>query len=382
MPTTAIALPGVQYSAQWWRQAVVGGTYAHAGNSISVMPGVVVGLEVVGMSGSRVSIGQGIAVVSPSDGVRGSYQVASDEVVTLQLPPADTVYSRLDAIVLRVRDAAWGDSTTGATIEAIAGTPSVSPVAPPTPAGALLLAYAQVPTSGAVAAIDQRLWTSAIGGVMSGTREQRLALPTAHLRPGQSFTENTDAPAASPPGKQGQTWRWNGSEWTPQFVTGFRAYVGYVQREFSFDYTLAIPAGTVYAMPLRRAHGARWDERNNLNCSIINGFNIQVPISGRYRIQYGMTPQAADRDVRFAIAIRTGTVATQLDQGSIGTPAGTIIAEDRSQGSTSRLTEVQQFQLAAGDHISATVWHPETTTRNIYYENPFTSFVDVTRLGD
>lgn len=376
MAVTAIALPGATYSAQWWRQAMIGSIYAHAENSITCMPGVVVGMLPTGITGARVIVEPGQCVVSPAHGPRGSYVVASDTTVTLQLAPADSTYSRIDAVAVRVRDHAFdGSGATDAAIVAVTGTPSASPVAPTIPDGTLLLAHVTVPTSGNASAVDRRLWTSAIGGNMGGSQAQRLALSTANLRPGQTFTELD-------PATLGQTWRWNGTHWTPQFITGFRAYLGFVQREFSFDYTFAVPAGRVIAMPLRRAWGSRWDERNNLDCTVVNGYNIRVPLPGRYRIQYGMATQPDDRDIRFAIAIRTGVVATESDQGTIGTPVGTILAEDRSQGSTTRMTEVQQYQLAAGAHISATVWHNDTVTKSVYYENPFTSFVDITRLGD
>lgn len=394
MAVTAIALPGTSYSAQYWRQSVIGGIYAHAANNITAIPGAVVGLRVSGIGGSQAQVEPGICVVSPSDGPRGSYQVASDAVVTLTLASPDTVYSRVDAIIVRVRDAAFGDATTGATIEAVTGTPSVSPVAPATPDGALLLGHVTVQPSGATAAIDQRLWTAAIGGVMSGTRAQRLALPTLGLRPGQSFTENADAPGAVPPGEIGQTWRWNGTQWLPQFITGFRAYIGQVMRPFSWDYQMAIEAGRVIALPLRKAHGAVFDERNNLDCTVVNGTNIRVPYAGRYRMVASVAADSKTTPAEFFLGIRRNLNAAAgspgTDIGAIGHTAGTLLDEQpRYMGDTAanashtvHAIEVPQFRLAANDTLSVTLWHNATSTQQLRYENPYVAYLDITRLGD
>lgn len=398
MAVTALALPGEEYTAQEWRQQVHGGLYTHAGNSITAHPGVVVGLDVTGASGARALVGSGVAVISPSHGPRGSYLLASDSVLTLNLAPADTVYSRWDAVVARVRDAAWGDASTAATIEAITGTPSVSPTYPPVPDGTLLLAYVEVPTSGTTAAVDQRLWTSAIGGAMSGTRAQRLALPTSHLRPGQTYTENADAPTATPPGKVGQTWRWTGAQWVPDFVAGYRAYIGQVMRPFSWSYSISVPAGRVYALPLRKAHGAGFDERNNLPCTITNGANVVVPYSGRYRIRASLAAPAQTTPAEFILGIRLNLNAavgtepgTKTDIGAVGSSsAGSILDEQpkymgavaANANHTMHVVEVPTYELAAGDSLSVSLWQNSTATQYAIYENPFIAYLDVTRLGD
>lgn len=364
-----------------------GAMFAHTGNSVSVQPGVVAGLEAGGASGARVIVGQGTGVLTPVDGMRGSYLVASDAVETINLAPPDSVYSRRDAIVVRVRDAAFGDSTTGATIEAVTGSPSVSPVAPPVPDGTLLLGWAVVPPSGAVSVIDARLWTSAIGGAMSGTREQRLALPTTHLRPGQTWTENAD----SETGRKGQTWRWNGELWTPQFVQGWYGFMGVAQNNFQWVVAdqLDVPSGRLISIPIGKATGSGFDERNDLPCTILSGRNVAVPYPGRYKVK--ATIAAPTADATFTLGIYKSLAATTADQGAVGAPkpGSQLLAENKGYvgpaslpGPVTLVTTVEQYALAAGDTLSPTIWQGSGSTRKIWQGNPYACWFEIKRLGD
>ena len=153
----------------------------HPGAAID-LDRVVAGLEVSGTGKAQVTVAAGTCVVTPSDTTRGSYLVSSVVPAAVALTPADSVYSRRDRIVVRIRDTTFGDATTSATIEAVTGVASVSPTNPPIPDGCLHLADITVsPSSDPAPAVatDYRTWTSAIGGAMAGTRTVRQSLGQA-----------------------------------------------------------------------------------------------------------------------------------------------------------------------------------------------------------
>ena len=393
MAVTAIALPGASYSAQWWRQAMVGGTFAHTTHPVAAMPGVVAGLEVSGTGKAQVTVAAGTCVVTPSDTTRGSYLVSSDVPAAVALTPADSVYSRRDRIVVRIRDTTFGDATTSATIEAVTGVASVSPTNPPIPDGCLHLADITVsPSSDSAPAVatDYRTWTSAIGGAMAGTRTVRQSLGQAHLRPGQTFTETNDSPGASPPGRKGQTWRWNGAAWLPQYMTGTYCYVGVTQRPFNWDYTTDIQTARLTALRLGLASGAAFDERNDMPTVITNGYNWVAPYAGRYRLR-AMVAINPNQGAGYTLGIYKNLNATQADQGAVGAakPAGVVLlAENKGYAGgipadqMSLETEVGQFALNQGDSITVTIWQISGATKKIYWENPFACYLEVTRLGD
>lgn len=390
MAISALALPqdgsspDTSYTAEEWRQSL-GAYFAHTSNPISCIPGVVAGLAVTGLAGPSAQVAPGCCVITPTDGLRGSYLWFSNAAETVALAPADTTYSRLDAVVARVRDKSYADSASDATVGAVTGTPSAVPVAPPIPDGTLLLALVTVPPSGTPAANNNiKLWTSSIGGSMVGTAAQRAALATTHLRPGQEFTQ-TD-PAA--PGK----WRWSGSAWLPTFPQSSIWLLGETQRDVNFDHKFVITAGKLFAFPIRKPTGSPWTEQNTLATTSTSGFNWVAPYAGSYRIA-ARTMAPAGENGRFTLSIWKNLNATTIDQGSIGAPkpGATLLRESwtwigGSSGSNPRpvplSTEIASIRLNAGDTITVTVWHPETSSRDVYWENPHTSCLEITRWSD
>lgn len=104
--------------------------------------------------GVRVSAGRAIVQDVRLTGDLDLYLVTSTaSYVTIPLSTADPSNPRIDLIVVRQRSTEAGDGSTSTTIEAIAGTPAGSPVAPATPVGAFALAQVTV-GAGATAVAD------------------------------------------------------------------------------------------------------------------------------------------------------------------------------------------------------------------------------------
>jgi hypothetical protein len=107
-----------------------------------------------------VDVAAGTAVIEGDDtDLQGAYivRVTTPENIPVPAPPASN--SRIDLVVLRVRDstATGGDpGLDGATLEIVQGTPAASPTAPPTPDTALLLARMTV-AAGAVSVLDANI---------------------------------------------------------------------------------------------------------------------------------------------------------------------------------------------------------------------------------
>lgn len=91
---------------------------------------------------NSVAIGPGRAVITGDDEAnQGKYLCVNETTLNLPLAAAPVADSRIDLIYLRVNDpVAGGPAGNNATIEVLAGTPSVTPVAPATPTTAIPLA--------------------------------------------------------------------------------------------------------------------------------------------------------------------------------------------------------------------------------------------------
>ena len=91
---------------------------------------------------NSVAIQAGRAVVTGDDEAnQGKYLCVNETTLNLPLAAAPVADSRIDLIYLRVNDpVAGGPAGNNATIEVLAGTPSVTPVAPATPSTAIPLA--------------------------------------------------------------------------------------------------------------------------------------------------------------------------------------------------------------------------------------------------
>lgn len=148
-----------------------------------------------------VEVAAGAAYVAGDDVARqGTYRivVTSTESVTVGAAPASN--SRIDLVVLRVRDAtAIGGTAHGASIEVIAGVAAASPAAPTVPNTAIPLAQVLV-ASGATSVVtanitDRRLQAGAnklvAGDFETMTTAQRLALSGAELRIARPIFDST-----------------------------------------------------------------------------------------------------------------------------------------------------------------------------------------------
>lgn len=174
-------------TAEQWRRLDVATTMAHDSHDVASRAGVTAGLNAT-VAGLSVTISPGSAVVTPLVSINGSYRVSVSGSFSLNLPARDATYSRHDLIILRVRDSDVDASGHyAATLAIVTGTPSAAPAPPAVPAGALALWVAIVPPSGTVTLVDRRIYTSALGGVITCTSGTRPS--GASLRPGQHIFE-------------------------------------------------------------------------------------------------------------------------------------------------------------------------------------------------
>ncbi len=154
-------------------------------------------------TGVSVKVGQGHAIITRTG--QGVYLCTNSQERTVTLTAADPTNSRIDLIVLRVRDTGIGDGSTQVTLESVDGTPSGSPVAPATPAGAIVLARVVVapPPNDAVLTADITDFRRAAS--LSGTI-RRLLAGDSEADVGSVAGELRDTGAGID--------RWNGSVWT------------------------------------------------------------------------------------------------------------------------------------------------------------------------
>jgi hypothetical protein len=149
----------------------------------------------------NVIVNPGQAVITRTG--QGPYVCTLDTAGRIQLAPPDPANSRIDLIVARIRDDRLGDTTTGFTVEPIAGKPAAQPVAPQAPDGCLPLAQVTItPTTTAVqgsAIVDVRRSASMRTGV-------------GVLLPGDRATD-AGAYAGQVRYRAGVLEAWDGSRW-------------------------------------------------------------------------------------------------------------------------------------------------------------------------
>jgi hypothetical protein len=90
----------------------------------------------------NVIVNPGQAVITRTG--QGPYVGTLDLPGRIQLTPPDPSNSRVDLIVARIRDERLGDTTTGFTVEPIAGKPAAQPLVPQAPDGCLPLAQVTI----------------------------------------------------------------------------------------------------------------------------------------------------------------------------------------------------------------------------------------------
>lgn len=173
------------YDAATWRRAQ-SALLAHGDDLRSASAGVLHGLEVTVEDGVT-TVGLGSAVVTPAVGANGSYIAVVSAVETVTVP-ATSSGDRWDRIVLRVQDPEVSGSTRAANILRVAGSEASSPSIPSAPSGTLPLARVRVTTSGASYAVDERVWTAPVGGVIPVADEDLYPSGFA-ARPGQLVYE-------------------------------------------------------------------------------------------------------------------------------------------------------------------------------------------------
>lgn len=120
-------------------------------------------LAVTATTGLTVSIAGGRCFIAGTENTyQGTYYCENRGAATVTLTGANPTNPRIDLIVARIRDSVYSGlaASDGFTIEAVAGTPAATPVAPATPANSIVLAQVRV-NAGA---------TTVTGGNITDTR--------------------------------------------------------------------------------------------------------------------------------------------------------------------------------------------------------------------
>lgn len=98
-----------------------------------------------GTPNMTVDVASGFAVVTGTQAAaQGAYQVYNDATVSVAITASDPTNPRIDIICLSIQDAQYSGGSNQAVLQAIAGTPAGSPVAPSAPANSLILAQVAV----------------------------------------------------------------------------------------------------------------------------------------------------------------------------------------------------------------------------------------------
>lgn len=145
-----------------------------------VHPALGTGMAVTanGTPNMTVNVGAGTVFIAGTEGTKqGTYFCQNDAVKNLTITASDPTLSRIDLVVAKVQDAAYSGATNAWSLVVVTGTAAGSPVAPATPANAVILA--QIAVGGGVTSIssglisDKRPYASALGGVQLATSATR-----------------------------------------------------------------------------------------------------------------------------------------------------------------------------------------------------------------
>ena len=176
-----IAINGLPIEAGEFRRGMVSATLAHDRDLVTARPGCLLGFS-ASVTPTGVRLADGIAVINPETGSRGSY-IAHVDAGDHTVRARDGAYTRFDVLYLQIgENAVDGRGFDGVKVGMAIGTPALAPVEPAVPTGALPLYRVIVPTSGAITLLDKRVWTAGF----PSTIPYRGSRPAgAALRPGQ-----------------------------------------------------------------------------------------------------------------------------------------------------------------------------------------------------
>ncbi|MFG2330580.1 H-type lectin domain-containing protein [Streptomyces sp. NPDC048604] len=168
------------------------------------------GLGLTGTSAMQATLYPGrLWIQGANAATQGGYAVTLDADVQLTFAPGDATHSRIDAVVVRVRDHVHdGSQLYRGEVEIIVGAPSATPQAPLSPANSEKLYEVTVPAGASAGAggldwgaavADRRRYTAALGGIVPPG--WATGFDGGHV--GQYRDAN------------GVLERWSGTEWEP-----------------------------------------------------------------------------------------------------------------------------------------------------------------------
>lgn len=169
----------------------MGGVHPQLGSELAVSQSGSPAMSVDVASGA-------VAIPGSESSTQGVYFAFNDAAVTLSISAAHASLSRIDIVVVNIRDAQYSGANNDAQLQVVTGTPAGSPSAPAAPNNSTTLA--QVLVGPGVTSIvdanitDQRIYLAGVGGVIRCRSEAALALVTSSfIREGQlAWTDDTN----------------------------------------------------------------------------------------------------------------------------------------------------------------------------------------------
>lgn len=299
-------------------------------------------LQVDVSSDPLVTVSAGLAVVTTA---AGPYITGLDASWSGNLAARHASFSRIDLVVLEVRDTTL---LRDAVVRIIPGTAAASPVAPAAPAASLTLGRITVPpsTGGQASVVDQRLFTAAQGGI--------IFVPDAAAR-GRLANPAVGTGLYAHEVSTGITWKNAGTAWAQIHppVAAPRPHV-WLARTTAFTITPAT-LSTVTGWDLSDASG--------LTVNAATGI-ITVTAAGWYEVSFGFHWTANAAGGRTAQLVRT--------RAGVDTP---VLADNRDQTGTraTPMTASATLSLQAGDSLALRIVHsgsvalgPDVTAQPVY----------------
>lgn len=325
-------------------------------DGLLALPGVVGpdDFKVTPVSGRTISVDKGSAFVPGTiRSNQGVYHCVNDAPVSLTLATPDATNTRIDSIVLVVRDAEVEGSSNLAEVIAVTGTPSSDPQAPPIPSNSALLAKVTVTANAAAITSGQILDTrvdraTAIGGTIPCTSVTRPLNPTA----GQEIYELDT----------GFKRIWSAAgQWKVTADTGMLPTVFNPPRAYAYQTSTQAIENAQYEK--LNWHAAKWDT-NTMFSSTVNPSRLTIKTAGFYTIQGQFAFTTADTGLRRAAIMLNGGLS------AINETYNTTAADTYLQVSL-------EARLAVGNYVELAIYHTAGNTLNTNAGSPGNNWLSV-----
>lgn len=265
---------------------------------------------------------------------QGHYFAWSDAIQTIACVPAHASLKRIDALVLRVVDAAYsGGFTQEAKWEWVSGVAASSPTAPTDgditavyrPGSWIRIANVQINNGDTVVdpsrIFDTRTWTTNANGLIyAATSAGRTAITNKDVGD-KCYQLDTKI-----------IWEWDGTYWIPPVGTS----VAKLRRTL----TASQASGVVVGLDAED-----WDLLGGHD-NVTNNSRYTIQVPGKYEIQV---------TGHHAVIADTSAVLVSFKKNGSAIGLGGITADNSSASAGTNLTAIETFQLALNDYMEFTI---------------------------